>query len=455
MKKKEVGNCTLYVKGMHCNACESLIESELKQLNGIKKVKASLNESKVTFQISDKSLLPSVENLNRRFKAYGYTLQYTVIPNVYKHTLKNYLTALGLAGLVLLLIILLDRTTKINFNLDENSNLFVYFIFGLLAGVSSCAALVGGILLSLTKKWNEVYTENSGNSKTPFILFISGRLISFAVLGGILGALGSFFKINPIQTSVLIVMVSFLMIILSLQMLGLGFANKIKIKAPTFITRYMTNDIKGRYVPFIIGSLTFFIPCGLTIVAQTNALATGSFILSSFNLLAFALGTLPVLLLISFSSIKLYNNKKFAGIVSLTAGFLVIALAFYNLYSQFRILSSVKSLKYNNSSVLSKSNENLSESRDTSSSQILRMTAKGFEYLPKSIELQSGVPITWEIDNQGAQGCSKAVFAYGLHPEVVILKPGINRINISPAKPGTYQISCSMGMVDPVTVTIK
>ena len=51
MKKKEqdsnIQTCELYVEGMHCAACEILIEKKLKKVDGVTYVDAKLNDNKV------------------------------------------------------------------------------------------------------------------------------------------------------------------------------------------------------------------------------------------------------------------------------------------------------------------------------------------------------------------------------------------------------------------------
>jgi len=91
------------------------------------------------------------------------------------------LNKLGLSGLM---------------NVNSNSSLPVFFLFGLVAGISSCAALVGGIVLSMSKQWGELYADNTSAWKKlqPNLIFNTGRLISYGFFGAILGAVGS--KLN-------------------------------------------------------------------------------------------------------------------------------------------------------------------------------------------------------------------------------------------------------------------
>ncbi len=48
------------------------------------------------------------------------------------------------------------------------------------------------MLLSMSKKWNNMYGgKNESKRMLPFVLFNAGRLASFVVLGGVVGAIGA------------------------------------------------------------------------------------------------------------------------------------------------------------------------------------------------------------------------------------------------------------------------
>ena len=70
---------------------------------------------------------------------------------------------------------------------------------------------------------------------------------------------------------------------------------------------------------------------------QLYTLTTGNFLTGAFTMLAFALGTLPVLALISFSSFSIQKKSK-AGIFFKTAGLVVILFALLNLINGFVII---------------------------------------------------------------------------------------------------------------------
>ena len=57
-------------------------------------------------------------------------------------------------------------------------------------------------------------------------------------------------------------------------------------------------------------------------------------------MLSFALGTLPILALISFSSFSIQNSSK-AGIFFKTAGLIVILFALFNLITSLVVIGAI------------------------------------------------------------------------------------------------------------------
>jgi len=62
---------------------------------------------------------------------------------------------------------------------------------------------------------------------------------------------------------------------------------------------------------------------------QINAITSGNFLQGALIMLIFALGTLPVLALISFTSVRFSHSLR-SGIFFKTAGFIVIFFAIFN-----------------------------------------------------------------------------------------------------------------------------
>ena len=266
------------VEGMHCASCEILIEKKLLDLQNIKSVDASTAKGEVIIEYEGGR--PNPERLSRIFKEENYIFSdKSVDAKIISSEKKTNATlvAFNIAIFIIIAFLLLQKMGIANFiSLDSTSSLFAFLGFGFLAGMSSCAALVGGIVLSMSKQWNNLYSEDQSASKKlqPHIMFNTGRVISYIVLGGVLGMIGSRLQISPQFTAFLIVAVSFLMVALGLQMLGVKAFRKFQVSAPKTATRYIANEnnFQGKHMPFIMGALTFFLPCGFTIMAQSLAL---------------------------------------------------------------------------------------------------------------------------------------------------------------------------------------
>ncbi|OGC76128.1 hypothetical protein A2619_02100 [candidate division WWE3 bacterium RIFOXYD1_FULL_39_9] len=447
---------TYYVNGMHCAACETLIEKTINEQAGVKKVNASLANNKVEIVAENKARLPEVEKLNKEFAELGYSFHKEKAQE--KKLSPEDIYKIGISVVVLLgAFIFIEKTGLLSkVSVNSSSSFVSFFFFGLAAGVSSCAALVGGLLLALSNQWNKAYGGNTKKNFIPFVLFNSGRLLSFALLGALLGIVGSYLKLSLSSTAFLTLAIAIVMIILGLQMLDVSWARKIKLTTPKFIAKRITdeNKFKGKYMPFVVGVLTFFLPCGFTLIAQTSALNAGNMVSSGAMMLAFALGTLPMLALISFTSVKMLADPKFSKIFNTVAGIVIIFFSIYSVNSQLNVLGlpSLSDIK-----VPAQSNEGKALAiSDTyvGDVQYLQMEATEFEYFPKVVRLKAGVPVKWEFYNNGAQGCAQAVAARGLYQGVFVLKPGLNETEFTPRNKGTYKITCTMGMVPPVTVYV-
>lgn len=450
---------------MHCAACELLIEQSLSKVPGVISTKASLADRKVIIK-SQKGKSLTLADYNIELKKLGYLLTSQPVGQIVWD--QNMFLKAGLVLAILAIITLLAKLKGFHAftSVSETSSLFAFFIFGLAAGLSSCAALVGGFLLSLSKQWNSAYGGNSLTQRSvPFVMFNVGRLASYALLGGLLGAIGGIIQFSIGFTAFFILIVSIFMVIIGLQMLGVAWANRIRFQLPISVAKSIssTKNFNGKYMPFLAGASTFFLPCGFTLLAQTIALTTGSFITSSIIMFVFALGTLPSLGVISFSSMKFQTHPSFAGAFNLIAGILIVVFGLYNINSQLVVLgmpnlTTLTSRTFNikGASPAGQTADGLGSEIVTlqgKSHQNVHMKAKELDYYPSSLTLQSGIPTTLYIKNDHVVGCAQAMSLRGLYNDIVLLNQPTAKVTFTPKK-GTYYISCSMGMVRPVVVNV-
>ena len=84
------------------------------------------------------------------------------------------------------------------------------------------AFVAGGLLLAVAAKYNEQHSNFSRWQKfRPHIYFNVGRFLSYIVLGGAVGAIGSTLTLSIRATGVASIIASLVMLILGLQLLNL------------------------------------------------------------------------------------------------------------------------------------------------------------------------------------------------------------------------------------------
>lgn len=323
---------TFHVNGMHCKACVLMIDSELEELPNVENVSASLkkHQVEVTGEFGDKTPEQIAEELSIPLVKHGYHL--TVEKQTTKKNWSEFLYAVPIAVVFAALFVLLQKSGVVNLVDASEMSYGTAFLIGVIASVSTCMAVVGGLILSMSASY-----AKTGDTFKPQVLFHVGRIVSFFILGGIIGTIGAAFALNQTSTFVLSVLIGLVMLVLGVNLLEVfHFTKKLQPAMPKFISRHVLGISKfnHRFTPVLVGVATFFLPCGFTQSMQIYTLSTGNFISGGFTMLAFALGTLPVLALISFSSFNIKNSSK-SGIFFKTAGLIVILFAMFNLLSSF------------------------------------------------------------------------------------------------------------------------
>lgn len=118
------------------------------------------------------------------------------------------------------------------------------------------------------------------------------------------------------------------MLMLGLNLIGVFAKNKVAL--PSQIFGFFRRIEHKAFTPLIIGFGTFFLPCGFTQSMQVVALSSGSFISGALIMFAFALGTFPMLALLSFGSAS-FAQSRHAPLFFKSAGVVVIGLGLFAL----------------------------------------------------------------------------------------------------------------------------
>lgn len=425
---------------MHCASCELVVERKLLEEKNIEAVEATTKTGQV--RIVYKGDRPSLVKLNKLFKPEGYVFGKKGTKSVKpKWDWLNIIKVVGLATVLIAGFLVLNRSgLSAGKSVDLNSSLLTFLIFGLLAGASSCAALVGGIVLSMTKQWKERYEDKVWQ---PNLLFNGGRLLAYVVAGLIWGAIGNVLLVSSTLWLILAFGVAGVMIFLGLQMVGLKAAQRWKIAMPKSLTRYVASSAgqKNKYGPAGLGALTVFLPCGFTLTTVGLATASGNPLTGAVMMGLFALGTSPILMAIGIGSGQLLKKPHWSDLFLKTAGLVVIFLGLFNINAQLNVLGL---LSFDDISI--KATENgLAPMKG--GKQIVKMTALAYGYEPNYVKVRAGVPVRWEITDGGVSGCTNAIISKGLFEGEIAIEGTSNVKEFTPENPGKYKFSCWMGMV--------
>jgi len=163
------------------------------------------------------------------------------------------------------------------------------------------------------------------------------------VFGGVIGLIGSAFTLSVGASFVLGIIIGLVMLILGINLLDVfHFTKRFQPAMPKFLSKHALGVSKLNHAatPFLVGIVTFFLPCGFTQSMQIYTLSTGNFLSGGLTMLIFALGTLPVLALISFSSFNVKNSSK-SGVFFKSAGLIVIMFALFNIINSLVVIGMI------------------------------------------------------------------------------------------------------------------
>jgi uncharacterized protein len=423
---------------MHCKSCEMLIEEHLKELPNVKSVQVNLRSAQALIIYHDER--PSDEQVNVAVRRAGYEVgSDSHIPWVSRNP-DDY-TQLIFAGVILVVLYFLARNFGL-FDLNvasENGSVWIVLLVGLVAGVSSCMALIGGLVLGLSARHSELHPEASTIQKfRPHLFFNAGRILGYAFFGGLIGLLGSAFQLSNSVLGILTILVGIVMIFLGLKLIEIFPALKYKtITLPKSLSRALgiKKDTKeyNHKSAFTMGALTFFLPCGFTQAMQLYAVSTGSFTAGALIMTMFAIGTAPGLLGIGGLS-SIFKGQK-ARTFFMVAGLAVIILGVFNITNATRLISFSPTVSDEVAPAVVADGE----------FQEIRMTQLATGYMPSQFTVEVGKPVRWIIDSKSQYSCASSL----IMPEYKIskfLEPGKNVIEFTPRKVGKIQFSCGMGM---------
>lgn len=434
---------TFFIRGMHCRSCELLTEEELTQIPGVSKVKTNFRTG--VAEVSYEGREPSDTVLAEAVKRVGYEVGRGTRP-WFSDDISEWVKTLFALGMVFVLYALLKISGLFDISLQSRENFsslpFVLFL-GFVAGLSTCMAMVGGMVLAISARFSERHPEASAWQKfLPNVYFNAGRVVGFSVLGGVLGAVGSTIQLSSLSVGTLMIFVSVVMLLLGVQLLEVfPRLSAWKLMLPKGIAQALgiQSHTQKEYRPsrsILLGASTFFLPCGFTQAVQLFVITQGSIVIGALSMGAFALGTAPGLL--GIGGVSAVAKGSFRNFFFKVAGVIVIALGIFNFQNGVALMKLGPATKLD----IAETGLDDGVSQEV---QVIRITQKGNGYFPEQVSVKRGQKVRLIVDSQESYSCAASL----LIPKEGIrktLKRGENVFEFTPEESGDIPFSCSMGM---------
>ena len=358
--------------------------------------------------------------------------------------LRRYGEIAGIFVLVAALYLLLRRFDLLQGGLAVSDHLTygLVFLIGLAASVSTCMAVTGGLLLAAAAKYDSVSATTAPAAKFKLHLhFNAGRLISYAVLGGAIGALGSALAFSAEVNGVLMLVASAIMVTIGLQLIGLLPSFGLARVVPASWLEWLRSNSARQSGPaaFLLGASTFFFPCGFTQALQLYVLSQASATTGALTMLIFALGTLPALL--SLSVITSFARGAVQRYLMKFAGALLILLSLVNIQYDL-LLTGVETSRPLQTAKIERV-------PIVDGVQVVSMKIVGLDYAPNRFSVRQGIPVSWRIDASEADGCGVVLIVPRLGVRRLLATNATNIIRFTPGEPGDIEFNCGMGMMTP------
>lgn len=483
------------IGGMTCVNCQNKIEKKLRHTAGVKEVSVSYNTgiAKIIYDsdiISFKDIAVIVRMLD-----------YKVLP--LEHTEQPDITRMcSLLVIIIGLYILLQYSGILNRLVpsqlaDSKMGYGMLFVIGLITSVH-CIAMCGGINLSQCIPQTKTKADSSRFAACfPALLYNAGRVISYTVIGFILGLVGmligagSEVGVSTLLQGILKLIAGIFMVIMGLNMLGIfPWLRKFSLRMPKFFAVKLGKKKAVSTMPLVVGLLNGLMPCGPLQSMQIVALAAANPFLGALSMFLFSLGTVPLML--GFGSLVSALGRRFAKSVMSVGAVLVVVLGLAMLSQGgslsgllspdkllyvvivFSIIGVVVSMPFSSNiyrvagaaAVLiavvgagagwAYCNADTSAESDTSKGeadiqiidgvQVVNSTLSAGKY--PDITVQAGLPVKWVINApQGSiNGCNYKMVIQGYGIEYSFSE-GENVIEFTPTAAGTVRYTCWMGMI--------
>jgi sulfite exporter TauE/SafE len=293
----------------------------------------------------------------------------------------------------------------------------------------------------------------------PNLAYQGAKITSYVIVGLALGAIGSAFNLDGLRPYIMLVAGTF-MIIMGLGMTGkFPWAARLTPRPPKFLmtalskTRRKANadaetGESSIATPISFGLLTGLMPCAPLMAAQLAAAGTGSVLGGGVAMLAFGLGTAPLMLAFGTASSMMPKNLKkrmmsVLAIVVIMFGAMYLNRAAMRLGSPITLNTAKQAILGTPSATVS----NASYATGADGVVEIPLTIENTQFSPSVLQIPADKPVRLVVNRKEDNACSAQLSIPQLGVTTDLKPNGVTTVDLPASKTGQYTLTCGMGMM--------
>ncbi|MEO3787923.1 sulfite exporter TauE/SafE family protein [Actinocorallia sp. B10E7] len=285
---------------------------------------------------------------------------------------------------------------------------------GLLAGLTTCAALHTGLLAGLAGR--------PGASPARLVTgFLTGKLAAHAALGALLGGVGAAVQPGPLIRGFLLMLSAVLLAFFALRLLR-----------PRPAAHGCPPPSRLGH-PLLIGAATVLVPCGITLSAELLAVASRSPLTGAVIMAGFVLGTAPL------TGVLGLGVSLVRGLPARLLGVALLGVAAWTAVGGLRLGGWLPDI------TRPPPLDVRHVATDASGVQTITVHALNDGYRPALLSARAGVPTVLVLSTKNTTGCTRAFTLPRRGTSLLLPKDGQTRIDLGVPRPGRLSFVCSAG----------
>jgi uncharacterized protein len=329
------------------------------------------------------------------------------------------------------------------------------FLVGLATSVH-CISMCGPMVVTYAVKSDE---GDSWQKKVlPNLAYQGAKLTSYVLVGFLLGAIGSAFNLNGIRPWIMAFAGLFMIV------LGLGMTGKVPwaarmtprppralITALSKLRRKATSDASvgesSLATPIAFGLLTGLMPCAPLQAAELAAASSGNPVYGALTMLAFGLGTMP--LLFAFGTASSLIPFDWKRRMTFVLAFVVMGLGLVFLNRTAMLVGFPVNSNTIKNAVVGTPVASTDTDYKTGADGVVEipLAINNTTYEPAALSIPADKPVRIVVTRNEDVACSDQIVFPQLGVAKDLVANGVTNVDLPATKAGTYSMTCGMGMM--------